>query len=278
MSAGGGGAAPAVYGFPTKWADGTDCGNNPSIQIWAYADDTYILRQSLCTNFEGPFIYLLLGQDRALVQDTGTGAVNIYEAVAQVVDQWKADRGISTYSVIVSHSHGHGDHTGGDSDFSNKAGYETVGASQSAVASYFDIAPWPTDTSAIDLGNRLVDVLAIPGHQSAHVALYDRTHELLFTGDTLYPGRLYISSWQAYKASIQRMVDFVDGGNPVEWVLGTHIEMKASGGDFEFGSTQHPDEHVLELPYAVLQELHQATSAQGDSPTYEEHDDFIIYP
>ena len=37
----------------TRLRPGTDCGE-PEIQVHAFNDDTYILRQSLCTNFEGP--------------------------------------------------------------------------------------------------------------------------------------------------------------------------------------------------------------------------------
>ncbi len=54
---------------------------------------------------------------------------------------------------------------------------------------------------AIDLGDRVLDVLAIPGHHAAHVAYYDRKTGILLTGDHLYPGRLYVADFPAYVAS-----------------------------------------------------------------------------
>ena len=62
-----------------------------------------------------------------------------------------------------------------------------VGLSSTAVASFFGISAWPTEIVEYDLGGRIIDVIPIPGHQSAHIALYDRQTGLLLTGDTLYP-------------------------------------------------------------------------------------------
>ena len=62
-------------------------------------------------------------------------------------------------------------------------------------------------------------------------------------------------------------------------MLGTHIEMSNTpGDDFPLGSTSHPDEHPLQLTRAHLLELEAAIRAMGDSPVYEVHDDFIIFP
>jgi glyoxylase-like metal-dependent hydrolase (beta-lactamase superfamily II) len=275
---GAGGDGMGNNGFPPHWDDGLACASAPPIQIWAYNDDTYILRQSLCTNFEGPFLYLLFGQDRVLLQDTGTGAVDVRSAVAGIIQSWLARNGKPSIELVVTHSHGHGDHVGGDGQFAGAPDTTLVGAGVSAVRSFFGIDPWPTEIVSYDLGGRTLDVLPIPGHQSAHIAVYDRRDRLLLTGDTLYPGRLYIDVWNDYRASVQRMVDFVEAGSPVEWVLGTHIELDKSGNDYPFGADQHPDEHALELPYAVLVELNQAVIAQGDTPVYEAHADFILYP
>src|SRR5260221_2328344 len=52
---------PTTNGFPAKWIDGTSCSTDPEIQTWSYTSDTFILRQSLCTTFEGPFMYLFVG-------------------------------------------------------------------------------------------------------------------------------------------------------------------------------------------------------------------------
>ena len=135
------------------------------------------------------------------------------------------------------------------------------------------------DVVEYDLGGRVLDVMQIPGHEAAHVAVYDRKYQLLFTGDTLYPGRLYIQTFSDYVDSVDRMVQFVNAGNDVAFVLGTHIEMTTTpGDDFPFAADEHPNEHALELTVDHLLELDAAVKAMGNSPMLEVHDDFIIYP
>ena len=41
--------------------------------------NTFVLRQSMCTNYEGPFLYLLFGSEKVLLQDTGAGGVDVAE-------------------------------------------------------------------------------------------------------------------------------------------------------------------------------------------------------
>ena len=57
-----------------KWIHGSEpCTANTDVpfQVHAYNDDTYILRENKCINYQGPFIYLLFGQDKVFMQDTG---------------------------------------------------------------------------------------------------------------------------------------------------------------------------------------------------------------
>ena len=58
-------AAPPLF---KPWIDGTQAGE-PQMQVQRYDRDTYVIRQSIRTNFEGPFLYLLFGRDRALLLD-----------------------------------------------------------------------------------------------------------------------------------------------------------------------------------------------------------------
>lgn len=265
--------------FPDQWISGApNCATEPKIQVHQYDEDTFILRQSLCTNFEGPFIYLLFGADKVLMEDTGASNVPMYVTVKAIIDAWLAKRGQASIQLIVAHSHAHGDHIFNDGQFIGKPNTTVVGTSLTAVRNFFGIADWPTQIVEYDLGGRMVSVIPIPGHHTAHIAFYDHRSGLLLTGDTLYPGRLYISNWSQYKASIQRMVDFT-ADKPTCWVLGTHIEMtNMPGVDFPPGSISHPNERALELTRAHLVELNEACIAMGPSPVYQVHDDFIIFP
>ena len=271
--------------FPALWINGgPNCpsqgGSEPPIQIHQFNDDMFILRQSLCTNFEAPFMYLLFGEDTVLMQDTGAGGIQIGATVYGIIDDWLAANGKDSIQLVVSHSHSHGDHTQGDSQFVGQPNTTVVGTSVTAVINFFGFANWPNETVEYDLGGRIIDVIPIPGHHPAHIALYDRATGILFTGDTLYPGRLYFPNGlvATYEASIQRLVDF-SSDKPVCHVLGTHIEMSMTPGvDFPLGSTYHPNEHILPLRRDHLLELLAAVEGMLDGPFIDVHDDFIVYP
>lgn len=273
-----GGTALCRGEFPTMWNDGTDCGTEPSIQIHAYDANTVILRQSLCTSFEGPFMYLLFGQDRVLMQDTGDGGIPIADTVYAVIDDWLVANGKQSIELIVTNSHAHGDHVQGNGQFAGQPNTQVVGFDQASVAAFFGIGDWSTDTATYDLGGRELEIIPIPGHEANHVAIYDHGTGWLLTGDTLYPGRLYIANFAQYVQSIGRLVDFTEGLDVCQ-VMGTHIEMTSTPGvDFDFGADMHPNEHELPLTRDHLVELRDAVEAMNGVPMQEAHDDFIIFP
>jgi glyoxylase-like metal-dependent hydrolase (beta-lactamase superfamily II) len=110
----------------------------------------------------------------------------------------------------------------------------------------------------LDLGARVIDVIPIPGHEATSLAFYDRQCAVLLTGDTLYPGRLYIRDATAYVRSIKRLVVFTSD-KPVAHILGTHIEnTRTPYLDYPVGTTYQPNEHVLELGRGQLIELYDA--------------------
>jgi glyoxylase-like metal-dependent hydrolase (beta-lactamase superfamily II) len=126
----------------------------------------------------------------------------------------------------------------------------------------------------------VLDVLAIPGHQAEHIAIYDRRTGLLLTGDSLYPGLLFISDWPTYRASISRLAAFA-ASRRISHVLGAHVEMTSTPKlSYPYGTTYQPSEHVLELSGAHLAELDAALTALGPNPPAGDvaHDDFVISP
>lgn len=266
-------------GFPPHWPDGTDCASEDPIFVWKYSENTYILRQSLCTSFEAPFLYLLFGEDKVLLEDTGDGGIPLQSTVQGIIDVWLAEHGKSSIELVVAHSHGHGDHVAGDGQFQNKPNTTVVGTSAAAVKTFFGFTDWPNEVLTYDLGGRVLHVVPIPGHQSAHIALYDPQDRLLLTGDTLYPGRLYVQDFAAFKTSVGELVTYIQATSlPVDFVLGTHIEMTTTkGDDYPFQAASHPNEHPLQLDLAQLLELDAAVKAMS-GPMNEVHDDFIIYP
>ncbi|WP_070158049.1 hypothetical protein [Sphingobium phenoxybenzoativorans] len=72
-----GAAAPApVTPQFEHWIDGT-AATEPETQIQSIDADTFVIRQSVKTNFEAPFLYLIFGKDRALLIDSGAGGLKI---------------------------------------------------------------------------------------------------------------------------------------------------------------------------------------------------------
>jgi glyoxylase-like metal-dependent hydrolase (beta-lactamase superfamily II) len=265
------GPAPTIETgvFPATWlVAGPNCLEVPDWQIHEYNANFYILRESGCTNYEKPFLYLIFGRGRALLVDTGAGAtVDTAITVQKLIAKWqKRNQRAEPVALVVAHSHGHGDHISGDKGFDGMANVTLIPATPEAEQKAFGIAKWPDDAGSIDLGDRVIDVLAIPGHQPAHLAYYDRKTAILLTGDHLYPGRLYVSDFPAYLASTRRLVDFTET-RPVAHILGCHIEQSSTPFmDYPVGTVYQPHEHALELGRANLLELMAGLEGMKDQP------------
>jgi glyoxylase-like metal-dependent hydrolase (beta-lactamase superfamily II) len=265
--------------FPDHWNDATK-GPEPEMQVQRYDADTFIIRQSIKTNFEGPFVFLFFGTDRAMLIDTGAGGLQIRPTIDKVIAQWLMEKGRKSIPLIVAHTHAHGDHIAGDHEFEGSPDVTVVGHEPEQVAAFFKIASWPEEIAPFDLGGRVLDIIPSPGHEKAELTFFDRRTHLLLTGDWLYPGRLYFKgdAFDAYRRSVDRVVKFTRPLK-VSWILGNHIEMtRKPGRDFPMHAASHPDEHPLELPYARLIELQTAVHRMGDMPSLDIHPDFIIYP
>jgi hydroxyacylglutathione hydrolase len=276
-------STPAIEGgtFPATWlVAGPNCLEVPDWQIHEYNASFYILRESGCTNYEKPFLYLIFGRDKALLVDTGAGqAVDTAATVQKLIAKWqKRNQHLDPLALVVAHSHGHGDHVSGDKGFEGMANVTLVPATPEAEQKAFGIAKWPEDPGSIDLGDRIIDVLAIPGHQPAHLAYYDRKTAILLTGDHLYPGRLYVSDFPAYLASTRRLVEFT-ATRSVAHILGCHIEQSTTPFiDYPVGTVYQPHEHVLELGRANLLELMAGLEGMKDQPAKLALRDITISP
>jgi glyoxylase-like metal-dependent hydrolase (beta-lactamase superfamily II) len=268
--------------LPARWmTGGPTCTELPAWQVHEYNPDFFILRQSGCIHYEKPFLFLIFGRDAALLEDTGAGPIDTASIVTDLVARW-ATRNQKTGPVplIVVHSHAHGDHTAGDKGFANLPHVRLVAATVPALQQAFGIGTWPTDIVPIDLGDRIVDLIPIPGHDAASIALYDRRTGILLTGDSFYPGRLYVgeAEFPAFVASHQRMVDFTRD-RPVAHILGTHIEQTNTPFvDYPRGTVYQPDEHVLELTRGVLLELNDALIRLNGKPQRVVLRDVILSP
>jgi glyoxylase-like metal-dependent hydrolase (beta-lactamase superfamily II) len=197
-----------------------------------------------------------------------------------VIAEWAARHHRISIPLVVSHSHSHGDHHQGDAEFQDRPDTTVVGLYPKDVADFFKIVDWPNQTVPYDLGGRVLDIIPTPGHQSAHIMMFDRKTRLLFSGDSLGPYRLYIPMNEAktYRDSIDRAAAFTKHLH-VSWILGAHIEMTTKPGELiPDEAPNHPGEHVLEISYSNLPELQTALHDMGDNLVQQAHRDFVIFP
>jgi len=172
--------------------------------------------------------YLILGEKRALLFDTGLGVGDIRTVV----------RGLTRLPVIVLNSHTHFDHVGANADFEEVLALDTdytrknalgdprgadkvfwPGALCGMLPKGVDAATWVLrpfkisrsvhDGDQVDLGGRKLRVIATPGHTPDSLCLFDEANGLLFTGDTFYLGPIYLfvpeTSLPDYFASVDRL-------------------------------------------------------------------------
>jgi glyoxylase-like metal-dependent hydrolase (beta-lactamase superfamily II) len=186
--------------------------------------------------------YLIVGDKRALLFDTGMGIGDLKKVVAE----------LTKLPVIVLNSHTHNDHVGDNWEFSTVYGMDTdftrqnargsredaqaeIGPGQicGALPAGFDskayatrpwkIAAYIHDGERFDLGGRTLEVIATPGHTPDAISLLDSANGLLFTGDTYYPAPIWLfrpeTDLDAYAVSIRRLAALAA---QIKLVLGAH--------------------------------------------------------
>ncbi len=186
--------------------------------------------------------YLISGSKRALMFDTGMGIGDLRTLLSQ----------LTRLPIMVLNSHTHDDHVGDnwqfDSVFSADTEFSRANSNGSREDAQAEIAPgevcgdlpagfkradystrpwkiagWVHDGERIDLGGRSIDVIATPGHTPDAITLLDAANGLLFTGDTYYPGTIWLyrpeTDLAAYGNSLKRLVALQPR---LKLVLGAH--------------------------------------------------------
>jgi len=178
--------------------------------------------------YQGNYSYLLIGSDRAVLFDAGTGNRDILPVV----------RSLTSLPVTVLPSHLHFDHVGALGRFDRTAlldvdslkhrardghltlgRYEFLGFADSLPARRFAVDEWWSPGTSIDLGGREIRVLSTPGHTPTSASLYDAKRRQLFAGDFIYPGQLYAflpgASRSAYLSTTRRLLAMLDPTTPL---------------------------------------------------------------
>ena len=199
---------------------------DPWFEVYRIAPGVFAIYEP--HQYEEVISFLILGEKRAVLFDTGLGIGDIKRVVAS----------LTSLPIVVLNSHTHNDHVGDNWEFSEIYGMDTqftrINAKGSTIdaqaelvsgsvcghlpagfdsKSYatrpFHITRWIYDGETVDLGGRLLEVIATPGHTPDEICLLDRKNGLLFTGDNFYAGPIWLyrpeTALDAYVHSVERI-------------------------------------------------------------------------
>jgi glyoxylase-like metal-dependent hydrolase (beta-lactamase superfamily II) len=220
---------------------------DPWFEVYRLRPDTFAIYEP--RQDQTVLSYLLLGSERALLFDSGLGIGQIDRVVSS----------LTKLPVSVVNSHTHFDHVGGNYAFKEVYGVDldytrrhAEGTPNSQVASQLNTEsvcpPLPkgitqatyairpfhitrpiSDGQVIDLGGRKLDILLTPGHTPDALCMLDRGNRLLLTGDTFYPGQIWLylpeTDVDAYQRSIARLAGLA---NQVDHLLPAHDAPQAN--------------------------------------------------
>ncbi|MGB3796318.1 MAG: MBL fold metallo-hydrolase [Alteraurantiacibacter sp.] len=246
---------PAKGGFPDRWICGSPSlmdNTDPPVQVHWYNAHTAILRQNKAYSYEAPFAPLYFGNDRVLLLDEGYTSLRTDWDLRGVVDaciaEWCSRNGRDSASMelLVAFSHLHSDHYAAVNQFWDRPNTRYMGLTHEEMLGFWGMTDFPEQQVSLDLGGREVLIWGSPGHVVSEFAYYDSYTQILYTGDMFYRGRCYISFWEPWFNSMQRLIEFCDT-HPVTHVMGCHVEISKDDVDYPYGLTWQPDEAAVQM-------------------------------
>lgn len=218
-------------------------------QVYESAEGVYSIVEP--NQFQETISHLILGDERAILFDTGLGLFPIRPVVERITD----------LPVTVLNSHTHFDHVGGNAEFAsilavdteytraNMAGFGNARIGEDFVAEAFCNGPpagvdltkmhtraWQAsefvaDGDILDLGGRRLEVLHVPGHTPDATALLDAENGLLFTGDSFYDAEIWLfapeTNLEEYDRAISRLAGIEED---VKYLFGAHVAARVDAG------------------------------------------------
>jgi glyoxylase-like metal-dependent hydrolase (beta-lactamase superfamily II) len=214
--------------------------NDPWFEVYKIAPATFAIYEP--HQAEEVISYLIVGTKQALLFDTGMGIGNIKAIAARLTSR----------PIVALNSHTHDDHVGGNWQFPFIYGMDTAFTRTSAKGSHADAQaeitkdqlcgalpkgfapekystkPWKISLFVhngfkVNLGGRTIEIISTPGHTPDSISLIDRANGLLFTGDTFYPGEIWLyrpeTDFPAYLASTKKLAGLAP---EIKLVLGAH--------------------------------------------------------
>lgn len=175
--------------------------NKIKTTIVDYGDGIYAIDQQMVRAF------VIVGIDKALLLDTG----------AIRIDIWSYIKEITSLPIEVVLTHRDGDHIGNLQDFEEAYIQD---ADMEGVLSHKECKNVKlhsmVEGDVIDIGNRKLKVIHIPGHTPGSCALLDEENKILFSGDTISYGPIFMfgdrRNMEQFLESLQRLKMMKENG------------------------------------------------------------------
>ena len=166
-------------------------------QIIKINEHTYRIEDSFVRYF------LLEGTERALLLDSG----------ATSPDAKKIASSLTALPLSLLNTHGDGDHTAGNAAFETFMMHRADWDRMRIGERFPGCALQPVeDGQVIDLGDRPLRIIAIPGHTLGSVAMLDVRGRALFTGDSVQSGAIFMFGEHrdpsAFQSSLEKLLSF----------------------------------------------------------------------
>ena len=158
-------------------------------------------------------LYLVEGNDRAVLIDAGTRVPGLDKIVA----------GITSKPVTMMLTHGHGDHVGGAGVFPEIwVASADEGMLRNNLRRFRGQVRTLTDGQVIDLGGRKLEVMFTPGHTSGSVTFFDKENHYGFSGDSFGSTNLLVFDKLSSEVSSAARVERYMKDNDIRFLFPGH--------------------------------------------------------
>ena len=157
--------------------------------------------------FEDGFVrfFLLVGKEKAVMIDSGINCPNAADHAKELTDK----------PVMLINTHGDGDHTSGTAGFDEIHIHPADHTGCEVNVRFPDVKKVDiTDGEIIELGDRPLKLIHIPGHTAGSVAILDVNRRVLYSGDSVQTGHIYMFGAKRepdkFEASLDKLIDMED--------------------------------------------------------------------
>lgn len=188
---------------------------------------------------ENPFIYLVVGENKLVLIDTGCGSADLSQFLrSEVFSRQEIPESVRD-KILVINTHNHFDHVGSNYRFSPKEGpkspfcldlcasgtdqsytvepYNNIGWCCNCTVTPYEITRWLSDGEKVSLSDvddqNFLQVIHVPGHSPDSIALFYHKEDRLFGGDFIYRWCAILaigikSDLDQYLESAKKLVEF----------------------------------------------------------------------